>query len=129
MARPIAKARQQQVTAVFQQDEPDRCPDPDAQPIAIASAQRRTGKDHCAVRGRGRRRCLSQPVEPGPAVLVRQGTATPHLLHRIGRVEIVALQERAAERVCQQRAKRRLAATADAHDDDDERRGRGNIGG
>lgn len=87
--------------------------------VAVTASESRTA-DHGAsilpsARGEGSRR---HPLQPRQAIVVVQGLAGRHLGDTRRRMEIVAFQQREAERPSERRSQSRFARTGDAHNHD-----------
>ena len=84
--------------------------------VAVAAAQGRAGQHQAAVAGVGE--FGAHRGEPGPAVLVRQGSAGRHLGDVFHRVEGIAVEEGHAQFAGHEVTDGGLAAAGDAHHDD-----------
>jgi outer membrane protein assembly factor BamB len=90
-----------------------------AEPVTIPASERRACHHGPTAVGKPRADLGGEPVEPGPAVGVGQGCASPHFLDVGCGMEIVAVEKVAAQAGGEQPADGRLSAPAHAHHHDD----------
>lgn len=59
---------------------------------------------------------IDDTIEPRPPIGVRQGNATRHHLDVLHRMELIGVDERDSQALCESAANSRLAGAADTHD-------------
>src|SRR4051812_2747755 len=85
--------------------------------VPISMLQRRAGDDDVLALVTDPRDLVGNSVEPGPAVLVGEGMAGPHLLDIAGGMKAVAVLETPAEALAERFCNRALARARHAHHD------------
>ncbi len=117
MALAFTHAPAEQLQAAVQINESKRTARGLAQVVAVDFLERRAGYNDPTARVPLLQLCTDQ-IEPGPAVVVRQGNAFGHFLDIGFGVQLVAFNEGNAQLVCQRFRDRGLARPAHSHHDD-----------